>query len=127
MTKKGPQPSNPNACSHFPHGPRPRPAATRPALSRSPTRPALARSPSRPCAALLESLGFAFLHPLEPYIPPALVAPTALPINRVEEPYWVLRAWHCASPLHTCLHPPPPRPLLNAPSLPPLTPRPDHF
>ena len=44
---------------------------------------------------LLEELGFAFLHPLAPYIPAALSFPPQL--HRDRHPYWPVRAWH----LHT--------------------------
>ncbi|MCP5017222.1 MAG: hypothetical protein GY938_18420 [Ketobacter sp.] len=42
--------------------------------------------------ALLEELGFAFLHPLSPTVPEQLdwsIAP-----NRHEQPHWPIRAWH---------------------------------
>jgi len=48
--------------------------------------------------ALLEELGFGFLHPLEPTIPAGL--DLAGPVDRAEEPHWPRRAWH----LHT-MHP----------------------
>jgi hypothetical protein len=46
--------------------------------------------------ALLEELGFAFLHPLAPTLPPTLVVPTAA-IDRTSAPRWKKRAIH----LHT--------------------------
>jgi hypothetical protein len=49
--------------------------------------------------ALLEELGFAFLHPLAPVRPAAIGLP-ALPLDRVESPYWPIRGWH----VHT-MHP----------------------
>lgn len=49
--------------------------------------------------ALLEELGFAFLHPLAPTVPGTLVMPS-LPIDRVESPRWRLRGIQ----LHT-MHP----------------------
>jgi hypothetical protein len=49
--------------------------------------------------ALLEELGFAFLHPLAPITPPALAAPT-VPVSRSASPRWDKRAMH----LHT-MHP----------------------
>jgi hypothetical protein len=48
--------------------------------------------------ALLEELGFSFLHPLEPILPSGLVDPGA--VNRVEVPRWPIRGIH----LHT-MHP----------------------
>lgn len=43
--------------------------------------------------ALLEELGFAFLHPLAPLTPTTLpMAPAA--VARSEHPYWPLRLWH---------------------------------
>ncbi len=49
--------------------------------------------------ALLEELGFAFLHPLEATVPDGLRAPAA-PLDRAEAPHWPVRGWH----LHT-MHP----------------------
>lgn len=49
--------------------------------------------------ALLEELGFGFLHPLEPLIPETLRVPSSR-INRVESPRWERRGWH----IHT-MHP----------------------
>ena len=46
--------------------------------------------------ALLEELGFAFLHPLEPLRPAQLVLPTAA-IDRAESPHWPIRGWHVHS------------------------------
>ncbi|HEX4621083.1 MAG TPA: hypothetical protein VH208_05880, partial [Myxococcaceae bacterium] len=49
--------------------------------------------------ALLEDLGFAFLHPLAPTVPKTLSFPRA-PLNDIESPYWRIRGTH----LHT-IHP----------------------
>lgn len=48
--------------------------------------------------ALLEELGFAFLHPLDPTVPSGLRLPA--PVDRREAPHWPVRGWH----LHT-MHP----------------------
>lgn len=47
--------------------------------------------------ALLEELGFAFLHPLEPLAPAAIRTPSQ-DLDMVESPYWHYRNWHCAPP-----------------------------
>ena len=58
--------------------------------------------------AALEALGFAFLHPLEPYVPPILslysvcmesrnldrVHASICPLDRIEQPTWPERAFH---------------------------------
>lgn len=49
--------------------------------------------------ALLEEIGFAFLHPLKPHIPKVLVLPPRN-VNLVEKPYWPMRGIH----IHT-MHP----------------------
>ena len=49
--------------------------------------------------ALLEALGIAFLHPLEPTLPAGL-SPPAAPLDVSEAPRWPIRSWH----LHT-MHP----------------------
>ncbi|WP_372370089.1 hypothetical protein [Candidatus Uabimicrobium sp. HlEnr_7] len=45
--------------------------------------------------SLLQQMGFAFLHPLEPTLPTKLTIPQT--IDSQEKPYWPIRAWH----LHT--------------------------
>lgn len=45
--------------------------------------------------ALLEKMGFGFLHPLEPTLPQKITIPSNLEVR--EKPYWPIRAWH----LHT--------------------------
>ena len=49
--------------------------------------------------AVLEKLGFAFLHPLAPYIPHSIEATLSSEII-TENPYWAKRTWH----IHT-MHP----------------------
>ncbi|MEZ6183660.1 MAG: hypothetical protein R3F62_01465 [Planctomycetota bacterium] len=49
--------------------------------------------------ALLEELGFGFLHPLEPVLPQSGLAQGAL-VDRTSAPHWPTRGWH----LHT-MHP----------------------
>jgi len=45
--------------------------------------------------AVLEALGFGFLHPLEPVIPENLDLESALALNgSIEAPYWPYRGWH---------------------------------
>ncbi len=43
--------------------------------------------------AVLEQLGFSFLHPMEPIIPKLLNLPTG-DISTSESPYWPTRTWH---------------------------------
>jgi hypothetical protein len=43
--------------------------------------------------AVLEQLGFSFLHPMEPLIP-SLIALPASDISTTESPYWPTRTWH---------------------------------
>jgi hypothetical protein len=45
------------------------------------------------CYALLEELGYAFLHPFQPVIPDTLPASTTN-WTRTEKPYWPVRGWH---------------------------------
>jgi hypothetical protein len=52
------------------------------------------------CYALLEELGFAFLHPLAPAIPHVLNVQTA-PINLTEAPRWYAT---CRIPSHAAQH-----------------------
>jgi len=60
-----------------------------------------------PCVglALLEQLGFAFLHPLETYIPASLSLRRTTPFDLVEEPYWPIRLWHrtCLATARRCM------------------------
>ncbi len=49
--------------------------------------------------ALLEKIGFAFLHPFEPFVPQALLPPSG-EVNLIEKPYWPMRGIH----IHT-MHP----------------------
>jgi len=46
--------------------------------------------------ALLEELGFAFLHPLEPLRPATITLPTTA-LDRAESPHWPIRGWHVHS------------------------------
>jgi hypothetical protein len=43
--------------------------------------------------AVLEQLGFSFLHPMEPLIPSLIALPTS-DISTTESPYWPTRTWH---------------------------------
>lgn len=43
--------------------------------------------------AVLEQLGFSFLHPMDPIIPSLVVIPAA-DISTTESPYWPVRTWH---------------------------------
>jgi hypothetical protein len=43
--------------------------------------------------AALESIGYAFLHPLQPIVPKYLVPPSSH-IDFKESPYWLKRTWH---------------------------------
>lgn len=47
------------------------------------------------CAyAMLEMLGFTFLHPLSPYTPSSLALDVDAPLSVTENPYWKTRTWH---------------------------------
>lgn len=51
--------------------------------------------------AILEELGFSFLHPLEPTSPDTIVIP-ADGLELKEEPYWGYRNWHCTPLIDMC-------------------------
>jgi hypothetical protein len=44
--------------------------------------------------AVLEKLGFGFLHPMDPIVPTGLNFPLSAPLSNTESPYWPTRTWH---------------------------------